>query len=291
MVSASMGLPKAKFAKTQPPEFTVSQAHLWFQKVLVKANNGNIGSPAPTHKPVLDLIDKIRIQRASTDRPRLTLAGFVSRLLSLPIFRNCGFNPTLFRQALFTSLLEANIAPTRLTMESLEGPLDVRLKSGRYVWPDRFWSLLNVFGAYLDHASLDDPEVESFEQDAILLLTFHQSKGLEFDHVYVGGTGRKPDIAPALRSRLFSGGTPCYKFGADGLTTRDKTILELALADREREVYVAMTRAKSRLTILHDPDHSFGHMPLNEILGAMFRSSSTRRHPGSAAATLRVYRP
>ena len=291
MVAASMEAAKAQHAKTQPPGFQISEAHLWFQKAFVKANNGDIGCPAATHKPALDLIDKIRSELANTERPRLTLAGFISRLLSLALFRNCGFTTALFRQALFTSLLEANIAPTRLTMESLDTPLEVVRKSGRYVWSGRFWSLLNVFGAYLDGASLDDPEVESFEQNAVLILTFHQSKGLEFDHVYVAGTGRKPDISPALRTRLFSGTAPGYKVGPDGLTTRDKEILGLAVADREREVYVAMTRAKSTLTILHDPKHSFGHMPLNEVLGAMFRSSSTRGHPGSPVVSIRAYRP
>jgi ATP-dependent exoDNAse (exonuclease V) beta subunit len=124
----------------------------------------------------------------------------------------------------------------------------------------------------------------------VLILTFHQSKGLEFDHVYVAGTGRTPDIAPALRSRLFSGETPRYKIDGNVLSTRDKTILKLAQADREREVYVAMTRAKTRLTVLHDPKHSFGHMPLNEVIGVMFKSGETRRYPGATAVTIRTYR-
>src|SRR5262249_7246407 len=149
--------------------------------------------------------------------------------------------------------MEANIAPTRLTRDSLDQPLEAKLEEGKRVWPNRFWSLLNVFGAYLGNAPLDDPEVESFEEDAVLMLTFHQAKGLEFDHVYVAGTGREPDLGPTLRTKLFSGEVPKYR--VDGtLTTQDKTITKLALADRDREVYVAMTRAKKELTILHDPN-------------------------------------
>jgi superfamily I DNA/RNA helicase len=86
----------------------------------------------------------------------------------------------------------------------------------------------------------------------VLLLTFHQTKGLEFDHVYVAGTGRAPDLGPALRTKLFSGDIPKYR--VDGtLSTRDMQVGDLALADRDREVYVAITRAKKSLTLLCDP--------------------------------------
>jgi DNA helicase-2/ATP-dependent DNA helicase PcrA len=288
MVAASMGQPRAQYAKSTPPSFPLSKAHLEFQKYFVKANGGDIGSPSSSHKAAVELIDKIRNELAKTPKPRLTLAGFISRLLSLPLFRNCGFTTALFRQALFTSLLEANIAPTRLTRESLDSPLEVSKKGSRYVWPDRFWTLLSVFGGYLDGGSLDDPEIESFEQDAVLLLTFHQAKGLEFDHVYVAGTGRKPDIAPALRTRLFSGETPEYRLTPDGISTRDKSVLDLALADREREVYVAMTRAKAELTILHDPSQSFGPMLLNQILDSMFAAPSGQAHPSSPSVSIRT---
>ena len=40
---------------------------------------------------------------------------------------------------------------------------------------------------------------------------------------------------------------------SDGLSTTDQQTLALSLADREREVYVALTRAKLSLTIMHDP--------------------------------------
>src|SRR5262249_8635118 len=152
---------------------------------------GDIGAPHPDRAPLVQFVSNIRTEIAKAcsagRRPRLTPAGFVSRLLAHPYFRNCGFTPALFRQALFTELLEANIAPTRLTRRSLDQPLEVYTRNKRYQWDDRYWQLLNVFGAYLKDAPIDDPEVESFEEDAVLMLTFHQTKGLEFDHVYVAG--------------------------------------------------------------------------------------------------------
>ena len=79
-------------------------------------------------------------------------------------------------------------------MQPLDAPLKVEQQGSKYVWEARYWSFLNVFGSYLDNANLDDPEVEAFEEDAVLLLTFHQAKGLEFDHVYVAGTGRSNSV-------------------------------------------------------------------------------------------------
>src|SRR5207248_3143468 len=109
-------------------------------------------------------------------------------------YRNSGFTQNLFRQALFTTLLEAHTAPTRRTMNPLDAPLEVsRNAASKYVWPARYWYFLNLFGSYLQNASLDNPEVEAFEEHAVLLLTFHQAKGLEFDYVYVAGTNRPID--------------------------------------------------------------------------------------------------
>ena len=75
-----------------------------------------------------------------------------------------------------------------------------RVPAGRSKWPDRYWNLLSIFGGYLENTNLDDDlEVEAFEEDAVLMITFHQAKGLEFDHIYVTATGRDPDLGPALR--------------------------------------------------------------------------------------------
>jgi ATP-dependent exoDNAse (exonuclease V) beta subunit len=186
-------------------------------------------------------------------------------------------------------LLESNIAPTRLSMRSLDQPLELKLIGGKVQWEDRFWSLLNVFGAYLDNAPLDDPEVESFEEDAVLMLTFHQGKGLEFDHVYVAGIGRAPDYGPALRTKLFSGQVAKYAHGPDGLKTTDKAIQELATADRDREVYVAMTRAKHHLTILHDDKASANYMAPNPGIEPLFAKASAKTYPKQKAVRVREF--
>lgn len=292
MVSASMReANKRTLAAALPPPFGISEAHLDFQKRLFKTGGGDIGSPPPKLAPVIALVDNIRRELIKTcgkgEKPRLTLAGFVSRVLACPYFRQCGFTPALFRQALFTELLEANIAPTRLTMKSLDQPLDATTVNGKVMWSDRFWSLLNVFGAYLNDAPVDDPEVESFEENAVMILTFHQTKGLEFDHVYVAGTGRTPDLGPALRTKLFSGEKPRYRTSGP-LASTDKDVCALALADRDREVYVALTRAKKSLTLMCDPQAEL-YMSLNPAIQKLFPHSGKSFHPASAAVSITEY--
>jgi len=284
-VAASMkDAQRRSFALALPPSFNISESHLGFQKKFLKGEGGGIGQVAPARKPLLDYADLIRDELLKANRvgrnARLTLAGFVARLLSFDRFRNSGYTQKLFRQALFTALLEANVAPTRLTKDSLDQPLEVALdKRKKYVWPRRFWSLLNVLGSFLSDTRLDDPEVEAFEQHAVLMLTFHQAKGLEFDHVYVASTGREPDLNPALLTELFSGKRVKYKQVGGKVSTRDPATLQLALADREREVYVAITRAKKTLTILDDPDDNFSHRSLNPAIEKLFLGrSKTRRH-------------
>ena len=107
-----------------------------------------------------------------------------------------------------------------------------------------------------------DIEMESFERDAVLMLTFHGCKGLEFDNVYVARTGRDPDIAPPLRTQIFSGNEINFDVDADGHPViadaqQAELVNRLAVADRDREVYVAMTRARNRLTFLMERDADF----------------------------------
>jgi superfamily I DNA/RNA helicase len=274
----------ATHARTAVPSFQINGKHIEYQKKFMKAGAGDIGAPAPDRRRLVQFVDDVRDQLAripTGQSARLTLAGFVARLLADPFFRACGFTNSLFRQALFTDLLEANIAPTRLTGNSLDLPLEVALRNGKFVWATRHWELLNHFGGYLDNYTLDDPDVESFEDDAVLMVTFHQAKGLEFDHIYVAGTGRDPDISPALRTRLFSGEAAPYVVSAGRVSTSDATTLDLALADREREVYVALTRAKATLTILHDPASVSHFMRLHPALEPAFARSRPQPHPAN----------
>jgi DNA helicase-2/ATP-dependent DNA helicase PcrA len=174
----------------------------------------------------------------------------VARLLSFDRYRGSGFTASLFRQALFTELLESQTAPTRRTMDPL------------------------------DNSGLDDPDVEVFEEDAVLILTFHQSKGLEFDHVYVAGTGRQVDVGPALRTKLFSGEGVNYAVdGAGNVSCKAADVNRLALADREREVYVALTRAQKHLTVLFDPSHEREFLTLNPELEKLFARAAVKAHP------------
>jgi DNA helicase-2/ATP-dependent DNA helicase PcrA len=126
--------------------FRINEAHLKYQKWFIKSD-GDITRPGPATKPFLDYLDQLRdllapatqAHRADPSKspPRLTLAGLVARLLSFDRYRNSGFTESLFRQALFTELLESHTAPTRRSMDPLDHPLEVVRSGGKYVWPAR----------------------------------------------------------------------------------------------------------------------------------------------------------
>jgi DNA helicase-2/ATP-dependent DNA helicase PcrA len=307
-VAASMNdAGKTPYARSDVPRsngipYPINSAHLAFQKAFIK-DGGTIGNPGADRHELFQYLDTIRERlvgavsaraiNPASRQSRLTLAGLVARLLSFPRFRNSGFTEKLFRQALFTTLLEAHTAPTRRSMNPLDAPIDVtRNAAGKFVWSPRYWNFLHVCGSYLQHAALDDEGVEAFEQHAVLLLTFHQAKGLEFDHVYVAGTGRAPDPNPALRTMLFSGRTPVYTVdGAGDVHCSDRQVNRLAEADRDREVYVALTRPKSRLTVLHDPTNDWAYLALNPALQALFNGKSSKAYPGIPGVTVVEYVP
>jgi DNA helicase-2/ATP-dependent DNA helicase PcrA len=273
---------RAKTARTAPPQFPVNVGHKQFQTRFMKADDGDIGAPAGDRRELVEYVDQIREALAKAyaegKKPRLTLTGLVARLLSFPRYRNSGYTERLFRQALFTHVLESTVAPTRRTRTSLDSPLVVRKIKRKYVWEDQYWRFLSWFGSMLSETDLDDPDVEAFEEGAVRMLTFHQAKGLEFAHVYIGGTGR--DTAPhsVLQTMLFSGKTPKYVVDAGQPQTRDRSVMKLAAADRDRELYVAMTRAKKTLTFLWDPKSKAPLMALHPILATLFKSAPRRRH-------------
>jgi DNA helicase-2/ATP-dependent DNA helicase PcrA len=276
---------KAAAAISAPPSFRIPQAHAAIQKAFLKSRGGQIGRPAPALQPVVQYVDEVRERLLAGSSNRLTLAGFVSRLLSLEFFRSVGFSRELFREGLFTGLVESAVAATRRTAGSLDRPLEPRRNaSGKIEWPDHYWSFLGVFGSLLATSRLDDPEVESFQDGAVSLLTFHQAKGLEFDNVYVAMTGRAVQPAPVLLTMLFSGEARQYDVSTGQATTIDPDVLRLAEADREREVYVALTRARSRLTILHDPGSTAYGMDLNPAIERLFANVLATPIAGSVTA-------
>jgi DNA helicase-2/ATP-dependent DNA helicase PcrA len=271
----------ADYSLTVPPTFRINDSHISFQKHFRKAGSNRLLDTPTDRRYLLDYIDKIRSNLTSKKlKVRLSLFGFVARLLSFPLFRQSGFTIEMFRQSLFTQLLESNIAPTRLTKSSLDLPLEVSMQGGKYVWADRYWNLLNVFGSYIADTHLDDLEIESFEENAVPLFTFHQSKGTEFDHVYVAGIGRSPDISPALRTALFSGQEIQYNVSNGLPVTKDVNIVNLATADRDRENYVAITRAKKTLTLLHATDRADDfYMQKHHTIETLFANKTCFSHP------------
>lgn len=272
---------KSQAALAEPFGRPINQGHIRFQKWFRKAGGRNLSQCPQDRQQVLTFVDKVRdnlvAAHSKGENVRMSVAGLVARLLALPFFRGSGFTVHMFRQALFTHLLEANIAPTRLSAGSLDEPMIVsRNSNGRYEWEQRYWWMLNYFGAFLDSSSLDDLEIEAFEEHAIPAITFHQAKGLEFDHVYVGATGRDPDFGPALRTRLFSGDPVPYQY-VNGLATTDPRTNAMALGDRDREVYVALTRAKESLTILDDTEGT-RFMKTHPLLESMFSKCTPTAH-------------
>jgi DNA helicase II / ATP-dependent DNA helicase PcrA len=107
-----------------------------------------------------------------------------------------------------------------------------------------FISYLN----YLFRFDLELPE-ELEEEDSILVTTIHQSKGKEFQIVFVVDAAK--DKLP-LRARTKKFYVP--KDLAKGLV-RDDDEKTLHLLDEKRLLYVAMTRAKSHLYITYAKDY------------------------------------
>ncbi len=293
--SCYQGSPAACSAKraaaySADPHFPMNGHHIACQKKFVKDGGGRIGQPTPDRKRLTDLLDQIREDLiASSVGGRLTIAGLVARLLADPLFRGAGYTMELFRQALFTQLLEANIAPTRLTMRSLDQPLNAERVSGKVEWQKQYWELLHHFGGYVQNEDPEDQEVEFFEQDAVILMTHHTSKGLEFDHVIVTGIGREIEFGPVLRTKLFSGQRVGYELTDTSVTTSDPSCNDLAMADREREAYVAMSRAEKSLTILQEVDPEKAFMAPNPALETLFEFQSPTEHPDVEDVEVRLW--
>lgn len=273
------------------PEYRIADTHASFQKQFRKSEGGNIDNPSPQHQPLLGYLDQLRDALAdSPTRGRMTLAGLVARLLTFPRFRGSGYSVHLFRQALFTALLEANVAPTRRSMRNLDDPMEpVRRADDKIEWPRQYWDLLNIFAGMLHATDLDDEDVEAFADQAVAMLTFHQAKGLEYDHVYVGCTGRNVTPDTALRTSLFSGRPVPYQVVSGHAETNDGQILQWAGADRDREAYVALTRAKQSLTVIYAPEDQRNFMALNPGIQAVLDTMPSAAHPQNPAVTVTIF--
>lgn len=268
---------KSSLALTAKPPFRISEDHAKVQKRLIKESGGRPGAPGPELAPLFAFLDRVRedLVNAPEDKIRLTLGGLVARLLSKEPFRSSGYTLSLFRQALFTQLLDANVSVTRTSgKRSLERPMVPRRNDeGKIEWPRQYWTMLGAFGQLVEAGNVDDLEVEAFSEDAVALLTFHQAKGLEFDRVYVAMTGKEAEPSAVLATMLFSGETPAYEVIDGNPRSDDETVMRRAEADRDREVYVAVTRARAYLTILHDPKHDHPVMELDRGIASLFEGA------------------
>jgi superfamily I DNA/RNA helicase len=285
----------AAMAPTVRPSWVPDEGHLRVQAQCweLYCGKNNLGPTVRSSDPefnvvldyLADLRDKLpkawaKFDAGKAKKPRLTLAGLAARLISMPLFRNTGYSMELFRQAMFTELSETAIAASRSTGFSIDDPIEVRTDAaGKPDWDSRVWDFIGSLGLMVAGSSLNDPEVETLQQHAFPILTFHQSKGLEYDEIYLAATGRPVDSIPVILTRVFSG-DPVNGLRVDSsgnLSYTDPDVDDWARADAAREIYVAMTRAKDRLTILHDPDHADRFMALDATIASLFAKLPERK--------------
>ena len=140
-----------------------------------------------------------------------------------------------------------------------------------------YWSMLEVMHRFCTGEAITDLDTEAFQYGAVPMMTFHASKGLEFKHVYVARTGRSAPLAGPLRAKIFSGEKIEFDVIDGHPEIKDKTISDsihrLGRADRDREVYVAMTRAEDELTFLIEEDADFEMDRSHETLEHFIKST------------------
>ena len=251
----------------------------------------------PSMRSVRDYLDKIRglmtkaiVARNSENAKlaaagkktkqsavRVTIGDIIYRILSHAPFNQRQFDYHFLRQVLFTQMFDANVSSTRLTRFPLDDFIWCEEVKNKIRWPARYWDMLEVMHRFCNGEAIADLDSEAFQSNAVSMMTFHASKGLEFKHVYVLRTGRGPPIAGPLRAKIFSGekiefdvidGHPQIKD-----TKISNVIRRLAKADRDREVYVAMTRAEDELTFVLEKDADFAMDRTHEALLKFIKKS------------------
>ena len=235
------------YAVAAAPEYRIADTHAAFQKQFRKSEGGSIDTPSPLHQPLLDYLDFLRGALADSPRPgRMTLAGLVARLLTFPRFRGSGYTvePVPPGPVHRAPRGQHRADPAARSATSTTRWHRAGTPTARSNGPTSTGICSTSSAGMLHATNLDDEEVEAFADQAVAMLTFHQAKGLEFDHVYVGVTGRNvtPDTVLADDALQREGRCPTRSSTArrDGR----RPVLRCAAADRDREVYVALTRAK-----------------------------------------------
>jgi ATP-dependent helicase/nuclease subunit A len=117
---------------------------------------------------------------------------------------------------------------------------------------DRHEVLRRLRGAVLDAEAAEEATPREIVDDAVQVLTIHGAKGLDFEHVYLmqlhkgsgrgGGGPSAAEVEGAFEYVLFEAPTP----GFDAVQRERARVAE---AEIVRTLYVAMTRAKSRLVL------------------------------------------
>lgn len=252
----------------------------------------------PEMKVVRDYLDTMRekITKAISDRdaanaklvaagkPKLkgkvvtvTIGNLIYRILAHAPFNNRQFDHHFMRQVLFTQMFDANVSSTRLTKAPLDNFIWCEKVGGKIRWPKMYWSMLEVMHRFCTGEAIADLDTEAFQYGAVPMMTFHASKGLEFKHVYVARTGRSAPLAGPLRAKIFSGEKIEFDVIDGHPEIKDKTISDsihrLGRADRDREVYVAMTRAEDELTFLIEEDADFEMDRSHETLEHFIKST------------------
>lgn len=194
---------------------------------------------------VLKSLQEIASQDTSQKKEILEFVDVLSSLSELSKYRpsDIVYKIIMSVSGLYKKSIQDNSIENRINQVLLKEIYNYALEY-ETLYPDEsltdFISYLN----YLFRFDLELPE-ELEEEDSILVTTIHQSKGKEFQIVFVVDAAK--DKLP-LRSRTKKFYVP--KDLAKGLvrTADEKT---LHLLDEKRLLYVAMTRAKSHLYITY----------------------------------------
>lgn len=194
---------------------------------------------------VLKSLQEIANQDTTQKKEILEFVNVLSRLSELSKYRPSDiiYKIIMSVSGLYKKSIQDNSLENRINQVLLKEIYNYALEY-ETLYPDEsltdFISYLN----YLFRFDLELPE-ELEEEDSILVTTIHQSKGKEFQIVFVVDAAK--DKLP-LRSRTKKFYVP--KDLAKGLvrTADEKT---LHLLDEKRLLYVAMTRAKSHLYVTY----------------------------------------
>jgi len=168
----------------------------------------------------------------SGDAMRRRIRGFLEMILDLALLARDQPAPAVVREVLDrTGYLASLRADTSLEGQNrLENVMELVASVDQFVAATGETDLR----AWLDRVSLVQPLDEGGEEDAVSLMTVHAAKGLEFDCVFV--CGLEEGLFPIHSSSRSS---------ADPFARSSRELLE----EERRLFYVAMTRARDRLTL------------------------------------------